>query len=321
MTNTISHHANVQATPPENSSSLFEASSSTSVLGHLAVPPQRQEAAGVVARRSVLTDTLTALMRESCSSSSLSRSSIEFSGSVRAKANWAKALDVVRPLIKGAFPGNLVIGRDYWIEALDSRHEYATAQSDLFQHWETKGYKQNPSYFQYLESRRQSASFTGEVISVQQFTPAQSEKLFKVSIRGDQVSFSPDYRADWKEKISHSYESELIFVVDKEGSIYAGFKETGVFHHSSFLSGAPVAMAGTLTIHSTGQLIGMSNASGHYQPALSQCAKFFSQLKAQNVNLSALDFAMYSEGGQGLSTVDVMSAKFWLDIYNRNHGS
>jgi hypothetical protein len=129
------------------------------------------------------------------------------------------------------------------------------------------------------------------VAGVDQFTAEESAKHFGVSIEGQKVLFSSSYHEDWANKIQSSpHPSELIFVTDKEGKIYAGFKERAIFHHSSFLSGAPVAMAGTLVVDSNGKLCGVSNLSGHYQPTEKHCIRFLHQLRQMGVELNHLNF-------------------------------
>jgi hypothetical protein len=57
-----------------------------------------------------------------------------------------------------------------------------------------------------------------------------------------------------------------IFVMTPEGKIYASeYHEAGAFHHSSLAQGKPVAAAGELTVKN-GNLIEVSNRSGHYEP-------------------------------------------------------
>jgi hypothetical protein len=58
-----------------------------------------------------------------------------------------------------------------------------------------------------------------------------------------------------------------IFVMDEHGIFFASTLHTvGFFHHSSILAGAPVAAAGEIEVWS-GELIAISDRSGHYLPA------------------------------------------------------
>lgn len=74
-----------------------------------------------------------------------------------------------------------------------------------------------------------------------------------------------------------------IFVMDKHGNIYLSkFSKKGVFHHSSFLSGQPVAAAGDIRIEN-GRVTDVSRTSGHYQPTSNQLRQFMQQLSKLGV--------------------------------------
>ncbi|MFP5492381.1 MAG: hypothetical protein ACLGG0_12825 [Bacteriovoracia bacterium] len=76
-----------------------------------------------------------------------------------------------------------------------------------------------------------------------------------------------------------------IFVMDDEGRFF--FKENaieGEFHHSSFLSGKPVAGAGEL-IFNDGKLHAITNLSGHYRPPAEYMHQVTHALEAQGIIL------------------------------------
>ncbi len=75
----------------------------------------------------------------------------------------------------------------------------------------------------------------------------------------------------------------FIFVMTAEGKIYSGDKSQ-VKHHSAFMSGRPVAAAGTWTVEN-GVPVNISGESGHYQPTSDYLKQFISELKSRNVNL------------------------------------
>jgi hypothetical protein len=74
-----------------------------------------------------------------------------------------------------------------------------------------------------------------------------------------------------------------IFVMDGKGEIFICNRwAQGKFHHSSFLSGAPVAAAGD--IHIDGGVVKViSRASGHYEPTPDQLSQFAERLRSQGV--------------------------------------
>jgi hypothetical protein len=71
---------------------------------------------------------------------------------------------------------------------------------------------------------------------------------------------------------------KAFFVMSEAGAIYASLhQQAGVFHYSSFLSGAPVAAAGEIEIVN-GLVKTVSNRSGHYTPDQSYTYQFVEQL-------------------------------------------
>ena len=72
-----------------------------------------------------------------------------------------------------------------------------------------------------------------------------------------------------------------IFVVSLDGKLYASTRhEVGTFHHSTFVNGEPVLLAGELTVHD-GKLVLISHKSGHYRPGPYRL-KLFADLLARN---------------------------------------
>ncbi|MEN8907608.1 MAG: hypothetical protein ABF289_16780 [Clostridiales bacterium] len=63
----------------------------------------------------------------------------------------------------------------------------------------------------------------------------------------------------------HNLQSAGIYVMDEFGNLFVSISHTEKFHHSSFLSGKPVAGAGEIIIEK-GKLIFINNKSGHYTP-------------------------------------------------------
>ena len=57
-----------------------------------------------------------------------------------------------------------------------------------------------------------------------------------------------------------------IFVMGKDGSIYAGKDIPGQIHHSYFLAGENVALAGTVEFRNGQKIMTIVNDSGHYEP-------------------------------------------------------
>jgi len=77
-----------------------------------------------------------------------------------------------------------------------------------------------------------------------------------------------------------------IFVMDEAGSIFASTVHSpGKFHHSSFLSGKPVASAGEIVVNN-GVLQNVTRRSGHYRPTADQLDQLLQELSSNSINLS-----------------------------------
>jgi hypothetical protein len=76
-----------------------------------------------------------------------------------------------------------------------------------------------------------------------------------------------------------------IFVMSPEGRIYFAqhsVAERGVFHHSSFLGGKPVAAAGELHVRN-GEVLAISRQSGHHEPSSEMNEQFKAELARRGV--------------------------------------
>jgi hypothetical protein len=86
-----------------------------------------------------------------------------------------------------------------------------------------------------------------------------------------------------------------IFVMDLAGNIYLTFDRVeGVFHHSSFVAGAPVAAAGDFTIEQ-GRISRISNYSGHYKPPAETLERVKTRLTELGVDFSDAKIARFGE--------------------------
>ncbi len=77
-----------------------------------------------------------------------------------------------------------------------------------------------------------------------------------------------------------------IYVMDAAGNVYATLEhERGRFHHSSFLAGGPVGMAGDIRVFD-GWIVEVSNQSGHYRPPPAAMKQITERLKEMGVDMS-----------------------------------
>eukprot|EP00931_Biecheleriopsis_adriatica_P061571 TRINITY_DN37026_c0_g1_i1.p1 TRINITY_DN37026_c0_g1~~TRINITY_DN37026_c0_g1_i1.p1 ORF type:complete len:436 (+),score=74.35 TRINITY_DN37026_c0_g1_i1:74-1309(+) len=83
-----------------------------------------------------------------------------------------------------------------------------------------------------------------------------------------------------------------MFVLDAFGQLYMGSKVRGMFHHSSFIRGHCVKVAGVCTIKD-GKMKMLAPHSGHYQPSQQQVDRMIEDWKAQGVDFSQVELKPY----------------------------
>ncbi|WP_410661617.1 toxin glutamine deamidase domain-containing protein [Amycolatopsis sp. lyj-112] len=82
---------------------------------------------------------------------------------------------------------------------------------------------------------------------------------------------------------------QAIFAMDPQGNLYVSMTWVmGQLHHSSFLAGQPVAVAGHIKVVN-GRLIQLTRQSGHYQPEKEQLQTGLGILAEQGVDVSQVD--------------------------------
>ncbi len=100
---------------------------------------------------------------------------------------------------------------------------------------------------------------------------AEQRERYRVVVRDGRLHFTDGRVLNAGKKFPGKWggeeaESYAIYVMDAAGNLYFSFEhERGIFHHSSFLAGGPVSMAGDAHIFD-GQLVQITNQSGHYRP-------------------------------------------------------
>lgn len=87
-----------------------------------------------------------------------------------------------------------------------------------------------------------------------------------------------------------------MYVMDPNGKFYAAPQIAARFHHSSFLAGGPVAGAGEMTVKN-GQLLRISNSSGHYLPDVIHMVQVLRELSLQGVNLQGVQLNIKYQKG------------------------
>jgi hypothetical protein len=108
----------------------------------------------------------------------------------------------------------------------------------------------------------------------------EQRNMYEVRIGDDGLL----YRSNGK--LSNAPEGSL-FVVSPDGTLYVNPFPDRNFHHSSFLSGGPVAFAGEIRVtRGVPELI--TNGSGHYRPSMDMLDGVLERLKSRGLHTSRL---------------------------------
>jgi hypothetical protein len=135
--------------------------------------------------------------------------------------------------------------------------------------------------------------------TVQYMTPEQREahRLF-VDADGNLRSAKDGSLFDTSTGTTHwSGGGRAIFVMDGSGNLYATLDQrVGHTHHSSLLGGDPVVGAGEIEVRN-GQLVAMTDQSGHYHPKAVENDRVLQSLRDQGA-VTDTDFKQYGWGGE-----------------------
>ncbi|XVE96471.1 hypothetical protein REPUB_Repub02eG0224800 [Reevesia pubescens] len=178
----------------------------------------------------------------------------------------------------------------HWIEAIDPRHRYGHNLHIYYDEW-CKDDAGQP-FFYWLDIgdgkeidlkecprsklRQQCIKYLG---------PQEREHYEYIVVEGKIIHKQTGNVLD---TIKGLKEGKCIFVMSTSKKLYAGEKEKGKFHHSSFLAGGATLAAGRL-VAEQGILKSISAYSGHYRPTDDSLESFLSFLKENGVNLSEVE--------------------------------
>lgn len=183
-----------------------------------------------------------------------------------------------------------VMNDTYLIEGATRDHIYVY-DSEYFMKW-----KQTPTHLNF-EDWMQVQNPNAIISKVCYLDNERSRERFKISFHQgclyrNLLRFNTN-----REKTQHSGPGYAIFVIDSNEQFFAGSHIRGKFHHSSFLAGAAVIGAGEIETNPLGEIVTITNKSGHYQPDEMQILNTFRLLEQNNVDLIQVNFRKISEYG------------------------
>ena len=181
----------------------------------------------------------------------------------------------------------VVTGDGYVLEVLDTRHRYGRCLKIYYQAWQRAIVKRkaNPAqgffeWFDYGEGR----TLDDDELHCSRGDLEELNVKFcdEMERQAHEVDFVVDHPTGRLKLVytktgavvvaparyigKHKIKTNWIFVWDLSRKFYVHRKETGLFHHTSFVAGGPVLTAGAVATDDNGFLVAISNRSGHYKP-------------------------------------------------------
>jgi hypothetical protein len=196
-----------------------------------------------------------------------------------AQQHWLRITGKLSKIIEGSFEHSKPLKSSYWKELLDVSHRPTTELSRLLVDFKKE--KRDCDFFEWITKippKHQVA-----------YLKESDRENYAIGFSGKKLIFS----AMVKEFASHleSGSQEIIFVLAAQQIFYGGVKSIGEFHHSSFLSGAPVAGAGTFFLEN-GEIVKVSDHSGHYVPGIKEMIAVLKAMNAQGADLSSIEVSV-----------------------------
>ena len=102
------------------------------------------------------------------------------------------------------------------------------------------------------------------------------------------------YDSSSDNSIFHGGQGVGIFVIGPDGELYCGGHVRDVFHHSSFFGSGAIMCGGEIRTNTNGQIVFLSNQSGHYRPTEEQNIQMLEWFERRGVNLAGVTFSYFS---------------------------
>ncbi|MGM0440340.1 MAG: hypothetical protein ACQEP8_04415 [Chlamydiota bacterium] len=111
----------------------------------------------------------------------------------------------------------------------------------------------------------------------------------------------------------------LIFVIDTKGTLYAGKFEQDQFHHSSFVSGEDVILAGDIVVNEEGRIVQLTNNSGHYKPSEEDLRNGLRALERQGIEIKNIELGVIGASYHQDVQLHYYNAQSYLNNDHRDH--
>jgi hypothetical protein len=223
---------------------------------------------------------------------------------IAAERNWVTLARALRPFLEEMGEPGLRMDRHYYLERIDEKHRYGLELRRMQNIW-LKQRSRTP-FFEWLSSRQHmmeegasdgvryladSAQRSDYLVRIVGKKLVVSERMKQMLDRAAQAR-EEEAKVEGRELTSNERDHWLSFVMDGSGRMYAALPDLYVIHHSSFLSGARVQMAGQIIVDPDLRIWAFTNFSGHYRPGDDVSEAFLTRLESEGVDLSAFAFGV-----------------------------
>ncbi|PIM99502.1 hypothetical protein CDL12_28005 [Handroanthus impetiginosus] len=219
----------------------------------------------------------------------LKRSSVSFFNAEKqetAVSKWARARTRAAKVGKGLSKDDKAqkLALRHWLEAIDPRHRYG---HNLHLYYDVWFESESPQPFFYWldvgdgkELSLEKCPRTDLQHQCVKYLGPKEREAYEVLIENGKLVYKQS--GTFVDTVEGS---KGIFVLSTMRTLYAGKKERGFFHHSSFLAGGAITAAGRLVAH-VGVLEAIWSYSGHYLPTEENFKELISFLEEHNVDLA-----------------------------------
>ncbi len=214
--------------------------------------------------------------------------------SAQMKEKLLRAVEKAKILTKGLaqHPQAKMLDESTWLEALSPDHCYAF---DLHKEW-IRWQKVTTSLS--FNEWREKEGLVGTHSRQVKYLNAAERKQYEVCMEEGRLRRNGKPFDTSTEETLFSGRGIGIFVVSLEDNWYVGSHRKGYFHHSSFLSGAPVKGAGEIQTNSEGEIVYLSTNSGHYNPGKKELLVVLEILQKKGVCLEIIKLRVSDEKGE-----------------------
>lgn len=194
-----------------------------------------------------------------------------------------------------------MLHKDFWLEALDEQHRYGFHLRAFHKAWKSEMAESqksrsssDASFFHWLDhgngSRLELPECSQQELRTThvEYCDEEQRRRYELQFVATAEGVKVHYAASQRE-VHTDERSKWIFVMDLEGRMYLGRKRKGRFHHSSFVSGAPIFAAGKAIIKH-GTIVAIEPHSGHFKPRLENLLALCSMLATHGVDINSIAF-------------------------------